>query len=95
MMKKERIAIVEFRGKIYAGYGYEDTKSFDILAVSQKHPTPILNNVWHFQEINGLGHFRATKDDKGFWDNYEYDNEAVFGIEIEDKDKELYRILHR
>ena len=70
-----KIAIVEFRGKIYAGYKYEE------------------GNVWHFQEINGLGHFRATKD-RGFWDNYEYDHEAVFGIEIEDKDRELYKVLH-
>ena len=70
-----KIAIVEFRGKVYSGYPYEDNP-----------------NVWHFKEINGLGHFRATKD-KGFWDNYEYDHEAVFGIEIEDKNRELYKML--
>ena len=75
-----KIAIVEFRGKIYAGYKYED-------GINK-------TNVWHFQEINGLGHFRATKD-RGFWDNYEYDHEAVFGVEIEDKDRELYRMLHK
>lgn len=72
-----KIAIVEFRGKLYGGYPYEDSP-----------------NVWHFQEINGLGHFRATKD-RGFWDNYEYNHEAVFGVEIEDKNRELYKIFRR
>lgn len=75
-----KIAIVEFRGKIYAGYKYED-------GINK-------TDVWHFQEINGLGHFRATKD-RGFWDNYEYDHEAVFGVEIEDKNRELYKMLHK
>jgi len=76
-----KIAIVEFRGKIYWGHNYEDR-------------VKKANATWHFQEINGLGHFRATKD-RGFWDNYEYDHEKVFGVEIEDRDSELYKMLHK
>ena len=58
------------------------------------YPYPDSPNVWNFQEINGLGHFRATKD-RGFWDNYEYEHKPVFGVELEDKNGELYRMLHK
>jgi len=56
------------------------------------HPHSDSSNVWGFREINGLKHFRAMKN-RGYWDNYENEHKAVFGVELEDKSNMLYRLM--
>ena len=41
--------------------------------------------TWHFTEVNGIKHFRATKKNEARWYNYE-DQEDVKGVDFGDND---------
>lgn len=49
------------------------------------------SGTWHFTEINGIKHFRATKTNETWWHNYE-DLKDVKGIDFGDNDS-LYATL--